>query len=160
MTLYAFCLAPSLFYSMHLLEESPERLWDGGVQLKKSTSVFCQYISVQSSPVYSTLSHQWGWYLTFTWHCKVSSSLNSESSGRNTHSKTVTSKFYPIYFSCLFFHPFKHGWLWKSKKNILLFRSEYTAYILFSVEYELYPTLTVSISIKSIDVLACKSHTR
>lgn len=117
MTLYAFCLAPSLFYSMHLLEESPERLWDGGVQLKKSTSVFCQYISVQSSPVYSTLSHQWGWYLTFTWHCKVSSSLNSESSGRNTHSKTVTSKFYPLYFSCLFFHTFKHGWLWKSEKK-------------------------------------------
>lgn len=56
MTLYAFLLAPYLFYSMHLLDESPERLWDGGVQLNKSTSVFCQYISVQSSPVYSFTS--------------------------------------------------------------------------------------------------------
>lgn len=51
-----FFLAPSLFYSMHLLEESPERSWDGGIELNKSTSAFCQYISVQSSPVHSVTS--------------------------------------------------------------------------------------------------------
>lgn len=129
-------LTPSLCYKRHLLEESPERLWDGSIQLNRSPSLFGQCISAQSSLLFQI------WYLTFTWHCKASSSLNSESSGRDTLSKTVSSKFHPLHLFCLFFHPFKHGLLWKSEKGILLFRSEYMVYILFSEEQELYPTLT------------------
>lgn len=134
----------SLSYSIFMLQEAslggkPRKIMGWWYTTEQVPLTFW---AVYFSPIQSPLSDHWIWYLTFTWHCKASSSLNSESSGKDTLSKTVSSKFHPLHLFCLFFHPFKHGLLWKSEKRILLFRSEYMVYVLFSEEQELYPTLT------------------
>lgn len=134
-------LPQSCFHRMHFLEGSPERLWDGVLQLNRSTSLFGWCISVQPSLLFHIT--QVGIWLSLG-IAKWAASLNSESSGKDTLSKTVSSEVHPLHLSCLFFHPFKDGFLWNSEKEILLFGSEYTACILFSKEHGLYPTVLVS----------------